>query len=298
MINFGETLKKALKKASETIFDYMKVLNDSDISIRQVNEDGLSSIILKQLVDLKSEDIFVKIKSLDVKESQTGMDFDIWLGENDSSYFRIVCQAKSFRNNTKASDSYVFDKAQCSKLINYSKKNHKAFPMYFLYQHIDECLKNKYFSFLEDFQQAYSGVTITSAHNIKGLFKTNNFSFDYIHSNKISENWKNNIYELFHKKDKCIGLPLYCLYNVAPSSIEQFQRLISNKNNSVGYFYYFAFGEDFPIESHKISAKQIEELYGKNEEKSEVGFKNLVIINDNHKKLRDRIHKLNEIMDK
>lgn len=291
---FSQRLKKTFQEISKSIFEFIEVVNPE---IRQVNEDGISSIILKKISKLKEHGIFVKTKSLEVKEGSTGVDFDLWIGENDKEYIRLLIQAKSFGNQTKAENSYKIDGVQCDKIILYSKKEHESFPLYFLYQHIkDENLSNDYFSFLEDFVRDYSAVTMTSAYNIRRLINDKNLKFSDIHENKFEKSWRNNIYELFQNEENKIGLPFYLLHDISPSKIKSFQELISCKNNSLGFFFFFFFGEKFPFQLHEITAEEIENLYSKNVDESEIQFKNLIIINDNHKLMRDNAERLEAML--
>ena len=284
------TYSQKLKETYELIskFTY-EILEVNDKEIRQVNEDGISSIFLKKLSRLRHHGFFVRTKSLGVNESETGVDFDLWIGENDEKYLRFTVQAKSFGNQTSCDQKYKFDKEQCEKLIKHSEKaEHESYPLYFLYQHIiDENLKNKHFSFLDDFINEFSSITFTSAYNIQKLIANDEISFSDIHENKINSKWKNQIYDIFENKEQ-IGLPLYLLHDLSPSRIEKFQKLISLKNNSLGFFFFFSFGDD-PLRVHQITSKQIEEKYGSNAKSSPVEFKNLVILNDINKSFRDQM---------
>lgn len=306
---FSEKLRKTLIDASAKVYDMLEVFDEEPIKIRQVHEDGISSILLKQLARLRSEDIYVKIKSLDVDEAKTGVDFNLWIGENDKSYIRLVVQAKSLLNECSTESSYKIDIEQCEKIISHSGEKPQAFPMYFLYQHIKHPeLKEKHFSFLEDFLHEHSGITVTSAFNIlklskakkmKELPKKKSVKFSEIHNNQLKHKWKNDIYGLFEKNDEKVGLPLYCLYDISPSKVEQFNRLISDRLNSARYFYFFPhffMGENFPLRPHKITAEEIVKRYGQNDPKSEVQFKNLIIINDKFKTQRDRVRKIEEAL--
>ncbi len=296
MNDFSKRLKDTFQEISKSVFEFIEVVNPE---IRQVNEDGISSIILKKIFKLKNYGIFVKTKSLDVCESKTGVDFDLWIGENDNRYIRLIIQAKSFGNKTNPSNSYdIRDSVQCNKIIAHSKREHESFPIYFLYQHIkDDKLKANYFSFLDDFEYEYSSVTVASAFSIKAHIESKELSFSNIHQNRLDNRWKNVIYELFEQEDKNIGLPFYLLYDISPSKIERFQKLINNKNNSFGFFFYFFFGEKFPFKVHNITAEKIEQLYGENSADAEIQFKNLIIINDSNKLMRDRAKELEILLE-
>ncbi len=296
MNDFSKRLKDIFQEISKSVFEFIEVVNPE---IRQVNEDGISSIILKKINKLKEYGIFIKTKSLNVNESKTGVDFDLWIGENDTEYIRLIIQAKSFGNQTDPSNSYdIPDSVQCNKIIAHSMKEHESFPLYFLYQYIkDENLKANYFSFLDDFEYEYSSITVASAFSIRAHIAKNNLRFSYIHQNHLENRWNNDIYKIFQEEDNNIGLPFYLLYDISPSKIERFQRLISIKNNSLGFFFFFFFfGEKFPFKVHNITAVQIEELYGKNKAEDEIQFKNLIIINDSNKLMRDKTAKLQEIL--
>lgn len=300
MYKHSQILKNTFQEIAELAFEILEVFNEEDTKIKQVHEDGVSSIILKKIARLKKKGLFVKAKSLEIFEKTSGADFDIWIGENDSRYIRLIVQAKSFGNKTSIDDSYSIDLVQCEKLIAHSAKKHESFPLYFLYQYIDDVnLRRNHFSFLEDFKQEYSSITFTSAYNIRELSKNKELKFSDIHRNELKSNWKNNIYEIFENSDDKIGLPLYLLYDISPSSVEKFQKLISPKNNSLGFFLLLLLllGENFPFKIHKITAKEIEERYGRNRLESEVQFKNLIIINDDFKSFRDNQKLLEELIE-
>lgn len=292
----SDLLKKTLLKTSNIAYEMLEVFDTKENNIRQVHEDAISSILLKNIAKLSEKGIFVKTKSLEVNEGKTGIDFDIWIGEDDKKYIRFVVQAKSFGNNTSVDKKYKIDEEQCDKIIKFAKTNHTAFPLYFLYQYInDKNLKTNHFSFLEDFENEHSSITFTSALNIQKQISENKLKFSEIHENDFESNWKNDIYKLFEKSKENIGLPLYLLHDISPSKIEKFQNLISTKKNSLGFFFFFFF-EDFPFEIHNITSKQIEEKYGENNSESEFNFKNLIIINDDFKTIRERNRKIDEIL--
>jgi hypothetical protein len=289
-------LKDTLVKISYTAYDLLEVFKTKENNIRQLHEDAISSFILKRIAKLKDSGIFIKTKSLKVSESKTGFDFDLWIGEDDKKYIRFYIQAKSFGNKTKVDQKFKIDKDQCDRLIEHSQKGHKAFPLYFLYQYIDDKnLKNEHFSFLEEFKNEHSSITFTSALNIQKRISEDKLKFSEIHENNFESNWKNDIYKLFEERKENIGLPLYLMYDISPSKIEKFQNLISNKNNSLGFFFFF-FYEDFPFEIHKITSKEIDEKYGKNNSEREIESKNLIIINDNFKTIRERNRKIDDIL--
>ena len=96
MDEFCKIFKECLQQTSKKVYDILRVITDPNINIRQVHEDGVSSVILKELSKMKNKFITLKIKSLDVNENTSGMDFDIWIGENDQKFVRLVVQAKSF----------------------------------------------------------------------------------------------------------------------------------------------------------------------------------------------------------
>ncbi|MFH7017020.1 hypothetical protein [Flavobacterium sp. FlaQc-47] len=289
-------LKETLLKISNTAYDFLEVFDTKENKIRQVHEDAISSILLKKIAKLSDQGIYVKTKSLDVLEGQTGIDFDIWIGEDDKNYIRFVVQAKNFGNQTSLDAKYIIKKEQCDKIITFAKKEHTAFPLYFLYQFIDDkSLKSKHFSFLEEFENSNSSITFTSAINIQKQIAENKLKFSDIHKNDFERTWKNDIYKLFEKEKENIALPLYLLYDISPSKIKKFQELISTKNNSLGFFFFFFF-EGSPFEIHKITSKDIEEKYGKNTSERYCPVKNLIIINDNYKTIRDRTKTINKIM--
>lgn len=294
MNEFNKKLKETFTTISELAYELLEVTGEP---IRQVHEDAISSVILKKIAKLKDEGIYVKTQSLKVYESKTGVDFNLWIGENDQEYIRLMVQAKSFQNNTNIEDSYSVGIEQCNKILDHAKIKHEAYPVYFLYQHIiDNDLKKNHFAFLEDFKHEYSSITFTSAKNMKGLIENSQLKFAEIHKNDFNKRWNNDIYSLFELDDKNIGLPFYLLYDISPSKIKSFQNLVGTKNNSLGFFFFFLFGENYPFKVHKITAKQIMEKYGNNNPDSEIQFKNLVIINDNMKLKRDREEQLNKIL--
>ncbi|HCY43687.1 MAG TPA: hypothetical protein DHV48_20530 [Prolixibacteraceae bacterium] len=300
MKSFSKVLKQTLQDISFIVYDLLEVHDDgSNIRIRQVHEDGVSSIILKKLAKLKNQGFNIVAKNLGVHEKKTGIDFNLWIGENDEKYIRLLVQAKSFGNQMNTENSYSIDSEQCEMILAHSEKEHESFPLYFLYQFIDDPnLKLYHFSFLEDFRNEYTSVTFTSAYNIQKLIKSKNLKFSDIHKNDFQGVWKNNAFDIFQQIEEQIGLPLYLLHDISPSSVEKFQTLISTKENSLGLLLLLLllFGENFPFKIHKITAAQIEELYGKNDPESEVQFKNLVIINDNFKLIRDRQKKLKRFL--
>jgi len=289
-------LKETLFKISNTAYDLLEVFNTDENKIRQIHEDAISSIILKKIAKLSENGIFVKTKSLEVNEGKTGIDFDIWIGEDDKKYIRFIVQAKSFGNNKSVDKKYNIDKEQCDKIIEFAKVGHKAFPLYFLYQYInDKNLKANHFSFLEEFENEHSSITFTSALNIQKQIEANKLKFSEIHENDFESNWKNDIYKLFEESKENIGLPLYLLHDISPSKIEKFQNLISTKKNSLGFFFFFFF-EDFPFEIHKITSNEIEKKYGQNSLESDFNIKNLIIINDSYKTIRERNKILNKLL--
>lgn len=285
MKSYSELLKETFLNISTLSYEILEVFNTPDNNIRQVHEDAISSIILKKIAKLQEKEIFVKTKSLGTYENRTGIDFDIWIGENDEKYIRLLVQAKSFLNKTNVNDKYNIDKLQCNKLIEFAKKKHKAFPLYFFYQYInDKNLKTNHFPFLDNFKNEHSSITFTSALHIQKQIIEKRLRFSDIHKNNFAKNWKNDIYEIFENADENICLPLYLLHDISPSKIEKFQNLISTKNNSLGFFFLFLkdfFFEDFPFEIHKINSKIIEQKYGINNFESEINIKNLLIINNN-----------------
>src|SRR5690606_26873891 len=109
------------------------------------------------LEELSKKGLHVDVKSLKIKEGETGKDFDLWIGENDTHYLRFSVQAKSFGNNTKTSESYNINEDQCDKIIAHaSSQKERSYPLYFLYQHIeDDNLAKNHFSFLKDFKPKY-----------------------------------------------------------------------------------------------------------------------------------------------
>lgn len=291
----SKILLEAFKRISTSVYDFLDVFPE----IRQVNEDGISSIILKSIARLKGKGIYVHTQSLKINEDKTGMDFDLWIGQDNKRYVRFIVQSKSFRNQCHTTDSYDIDKTQCSKIIAHSKKEHKAFPLYFLYQHIEEPnLKANHFSFLTDFKDEYSSITFTSAYNIQSLLNKGNPTFAEVHKNDLKENWKNNTYEILGNNSSQIGLPLYVMHDISPSKIDEFLKLANDKNNSLGFFFFFFFffGENETIKIHEMSSSDILETYGENDPDSEIQFKNLIIINDNNRKMRDRIVKLKNVL--
>lgn len=299
MEKHSKLLKKTLKEISKLAYEILEV---NDKLVRQVHEDAISSIILKKIGKLKEHGLSVTTKSLNVKEGTTGMDFDLWIGQNDEEYIRFIVQAKSFGNKTDTDDKYEFNKIQCNKLISHAKKEHSAFPLYFLYQHIDDKnLKKNHFSFLKDFKDEYSSITFTSAENIKQAISNTKIKFSEIHTNEFEHRWKNDIYEIFQNKKQNIGLPLYLLYDVSPEKIKKFQKLISDKENSLGFFFFFFFfffGEEMPFNIHKITSKEILEIYGNDKKDGGSEFKNLIIINDNDQFIAERNRTIKKIMKK
>jgi hypothetical protein len=290
-------LKNHLQKISTEIYHLLEVFNSDDIFIRQINEDGISSIILKKIAKLKNRGYCVRAKSLNVHENETGVDFDLWIGEDDEKYIRLLIQAKSFKNNIKVTDSYILNEKQCENLITHSKEEHKAFPIYFFYQHLeDRDLKTKHFPFIKDFKNEYSSITFASAYSVLNQIKDKKVRFSDIHENKIEKKWVNDIYSLLEDENKQIGLPLYLLYDLSPSQIEKFLKLIDTKNNSAKFLLLLLMLDDkHPFEIHKISANEIEKKYGFNESESAIQRKNLLIINDKNKFVRDRVKKLKKI---
>lgn len=282
-INTKCKIKKLFKSISEDIHKLLEVYNDEKIKIKQLHEDAIGSIILKRLIELQTFGLKVEINSLKTNESKTGIDFDIWIGENDSKFFRLYVQAKSLKNETKVTGRYTIKKEQCKKLIEHAKNKHCAYPMYFLYQYIkDEDLKKKHFKFLKNFKNKYSSITFASAHNIAKLVDEKKIAFADIHKNNIEKSeWKNPIFDLFKKEEKNIGLPFYLLYDLTLSNIEKFQAFIGNSGNCLGFFFFFFFGEDFPFKIHKITSEEIIKKYSVNDENSDVQRKNLIIINYN-----------------
>ena len=296
-IIINQQLQKVLRRASHQTFDIMKTVNNDNINIRQVHEDGLSSIFLKNLATFASEDYFVKIKSLEVNEPETAMDFDIWIGENDSTYVRLCVQAKSFKNNDDPNKKYSsFELDQCQKLIGYSgcktgyNNNHKGIPLYFLYQY----LKEIFFPFLDDFVDKDVGITITSAKNIESLIEQEAPSFKDIHLNSIEKKW-NNFYDLLKNSKSQVALPLFTLADLNPTLLYRFNKLNRDSNSSLGFFFFFFLISDeyAPIDSN---IRNIEKYYGNNTDRP-IEFKNLVIINDKHASTRERIKRIKEITD-
>ena len=149
---------------------------------------------------------------------------------------------------------------------------------------------------MENFKHEYSSITFTSAYNVKKLIDNNECKFCDVHRNSFESKWMNDIYHLFERKDEKIGLPLYLLYDISPSKIESFQRLVSNKLNTLGFFFFFLSGEDFPFTLHEISAEEIEKKYGSNKDNNDVQVKNLIIINDQFQLMRDRRKKLKKLI--
>ena len=100
---------------------------------------------------------------------------------------------------------------------------------------------------------------------------------------------------MFEDKDKPIGLPIYLLYDLSPSKIKKFKDFIDTKKNSLGLLLLLMLGDNHPFKIHKINDTQIEEKYGHNDMESEIQIKNLVIINDEDKLVRDRLKKLKKL---
>lgn len=298
MANYNSLLKECLQNASEFTYEAMEVTGEP---IRQVNEDGISSILLKKISKLKEKGIYTLTKSLGVDEKKTGIDFDLWIGENDKKYLRFTVQAKSFGNNDKVGQSYDMTRAQCKKIISHSEKGpHPSFPLYFLYQAInDKNLHAKHFSFLEDFKIPYSGITFSSAKNIQRILEEGAPKFEEIHRNEISNDWNKELYELFAEDDYKVGLPLYLLNDISPSGVEKFEKYVNESGASVGPLFFFFFFHSFkgPFKIHNISAREIEEKYGQNNADSELEIKHLVIINDSNKLKREREKKLKNLLD-
>ncbi len=292
---FSQALKETLENISTLAYSVLEVTGEP---IRQVHEDAISSIILKRIAKLQEHGIATKTKSLEVNEGKSGVDFDLWIGENDSKFIRFTVQAKSFGNNHLPRQKYSIGAEQCDKIISHSKKGpHPSFPLYFLYQYIsDSTIHHKNFKFLGGFKQELSSITFSSAYNIRTLIANEELKFSDIHRNKLDGRWKNDIYELFEKKDEKIGLPLYLLYDISPSKVENFNKLISTKNNSAGFFFFFNFSEQFPFKIHNISQKEISKLYGANQPDNDIQVKNLVIINDANKIVRDRNKTITKIL--
>ena len=289
-LHYSQKLKEIYQNISKLAYELLEV---TDEPIRQVHEDGVSSIFLKKIASLKKHGFYVKTKSLKVNERKTGVDFDLWIGENDKNYVRFTVQAKSFGNNTKTSQKYDIDEDQCDKIIKHSENTeHQSYPLYFLYQYIiDKDLKEKHFSFLDDFEDELSSITFSSAYNIQKLIANQKLKFSDIHENKIKNKWRNQIYDLFENNEK-VGLPIYLLHDLSPSRIKKFQKLTSLKNTSLGFFFFFPFGDN-PIKIHRINAKKIEEKLGSNRHKN-FHFKKLLIINDSNKSFRDNMNEIEE----
>jgi len=298
MNNHSKKLKSIFQNISIKVHDLLFVFDNSDCKIRQINEDGISSIILKEIAKLNEQGVKTKVKSLDVQESETGIDFDIWIGENDNKYIRLLVQAKSFLNHTKISNSFSFDDAQCIKLINHAKQKHEAFPLYFLYQYIvDNNLKEKHFNFIEDFIDPFSSITFTSAQNILQCIESKETKFKDVHENVFEKKWINDIFSIFEKQDiHKVALPFYLLHDLSPSKIEKFNKLVSKRNNTLGFFFFFFFFQEDAFKIHDISAKEIEKIYSVNPTESELKIKNLVIINDNFQQMRKRNKILEELL--
>ncbi|WP_417558589.1 DUF6615 family protein [Mesoflavibacter zeaxanthinifaciens] len=303
MNDYIKKLDKTYKEIATLAYELLEVDNPE---IRQIHEDGISSMILKKIEKLKLLGYSVKTKSLKINENETGKDFDLWIGENDNRYVRFSVQAKSFRNNTQLDESYDINFNQCENLINHAAfQKHRSYPLYFLYQYInDKSLAQKHFAFLDDFVPEFSSITFTSAFAMKTHISKNELEFQQIHLNDIKDSrWIDEAYYLFEKEEQSIGLPLYCLRDISPSKVEKFERLTSDKNNSFGYFYFFFFGQNEKFYIHDISSLEILKLYGTNERviKGYEGImpletKNLLIINDNNKLLRERTENLNSVI--
>ena len=296
MSSYNEKIKKTFQDTSKTIYELMEVV---DPKIKQIHEDGISSIILKNISRLRQNGLHVKTQSLDVYEGKTGIDYHLWIGENDNRYLRFIVQAKSFGNYTDINDSYTYTKKyqqQCETIIEEAKKGEKAFPLYFLYQHInDDSSLHNCFSFLDDFEPPFSGVTVTSAYNMLEHYKSKDLKFSDIHQNTFNKIWKNDIYEVFQNFGKEIGLPLYLLHDISPTSIDRFNKLISDKENSLKLLFLLLFPENFQFEPLEITMEGIIKRYGENQKDCEIQYKNLIIIDDKNKGRREKIKNLNRI---
>lgn len=315
-----ETLTKAYKHCSKEVYQLMRVINDQriNIDIAQVREEGITSALLKRLVE-KAGDLHVEVKSLKVNEHITGMDIDLWIGENNKKYLRFCIQAKSFGNNTSPEDKYEkICYNQCQKLINYSKKKngnnenqHEAIPLYFLYQHLVESknyLKKKFFWFLDNsFRREYTGVTFTHAENIQRLLdragigknQKGNIAFDAIHENSFfhnpfnNQNWRGT---LMNTNLRTGAFPLYCLAKFIPSKINALRKLNNPSSGPILLLLLLLLlGDEWNI--HDISSEQINKLYGNNDidipsENLKTSF--LVIINDKYAEQKKIMKEIDE----
>jgi len=298
--------EKKLMSISRKIYDLMRVVKDDETNIRQLNEDAISSVILKEILSLRDDGFSVMAKSLELKESESGMDFDIWIGENDEKYIRLIVQAKNFKNNTKDDEYYENVKLeQCEKLIAQTKHKdylcdkYEPIPFYFFYQHLaSENIKEKYFDFIEDFGIEHTGITMTTAHGLKKLLKRKKcanhnrerLKFSEIHENKIEGNWASDlsIFDMVKFEDTNIGLPLHCLSDLTVEMVDKFNKLNKpSPQTSFGFFFFFPLGKDL-IKIHETNSVKILELHEKNECYSSK-IKNLIIIDDTKKAERDKL---------
>ena len=145
----------------------------------------------------------------------------------------------------KLPQKYDIDKKQCDKIIKHSKKSeHQSYPLYFLYQHmVEEDLKERHFSFLDDFENELSGITFSSAYNIQNLIEKDKLKFSDIHENKIKHKWKNQVFDLFENNEK-VGLPVYLFYTTfLQVELKNFRNLSIYKA-TFWFFLFFPFGDD------------------------------------------------------
>lgn len=312
---FKNILAPILSSACKKVYDLMTVKNNEFIQIKQLHEDAISSVLLKELAKLgEDSNLRVKIKSLDVKESSTGMDFDIWIGANDSQFVRLIVQAKSMLNETSVQSSYGQMKlSQCEKLIkqreskDYALDTYKPIPLYFFYQHlINKKISEEFFPFINDFKIEDSSITMASAYSVKQLLDSqkkidvkspqDSFSlkFEEIHENKIYGEWADDlsIFKMEECNNKQIGLPITCLSDLSNERIEKYRQIKRiTPLNTVGFFFFFSFDDSSaPLRSYPINSSKIMELYDK-EPAGGHKIKHVIIIDDNKLSIRQKSEK-------
>lgn len=197
------------------------------------SEETITDLNLLEIKRLNFRSIRVD-KPNKIKESKNGFDWEFWIGNYHSGWWRYAIQAKRLdlsnnRYNSLRHKVQSVKQFQIDILDSFAKQNN-SIPLYCFYNHIEEGIGRQFWHCNYPFEVEQLGCTVVPLHRVKLVHKPyKTKSFESIHKYSESKPWQcllcPNIISNAHSKSQNPFLPKsYAIskYEELPRYIEMF----------------------------------------------------------------------------